>query len=144
MNPQIEIQFMRELLKAMLAYAELLADTNLALNQKKISEIRFLTEMIASYHSLEGYDLESDILIRKKYLEPLDELLAGKAVQKSEFNERHMLVIKKGLEYYREELEDDYDPVYDKDIELCTEFVTEIETRLLEEECPGWQYNMQL
>lgn len=143
MDSQNEKLFIVESLKAMKIYAGLLSADNLRLNQQKISQIRFLTEMMASYHCVEGYDKESDIRIHDKYLKPLDELLAGKAEQKPKFHEEHMKAIIDGLDYYQEELEVDYAPVYDQDIKFCAELSNDIKKRLLLEKLQGWEYNMQ-
>lgn len=69
-------------------------------------------------------------------MEPLDELLAGKTIEKPDFHQIHMEAVIKGLDYYREELEDPtlYESVYDYDIRLCTEIAEDIKIKLVQEE----------
>lgn len=125
-------------------YAEHLAATDLTLNQEKIGQIRFLSGVMASYHCVEGYDSDADMRIQSRYLEPLDELLAGKPMQEPDFNEAHMKAVIKGLDYYREELELENEPVYDPDIKLCTELAGEMKMGLAQEESQEWGQTMQL
>lgn len=125
-------------------YAEHLATTDLEMNREKIGQIHFLSKVMASYHCVEGYEADADGNIRNKYLMPLEELLAGKQVPMPDFNEAHMKAIINGLNYYREEVKLDYDPVYEQDIRLCTELSEEMNQKLVQNGGLEWGHNMQL
>ncbi|WP_270816172.1 hypothetical protein [Hungatella effluvii] len=136
MNAQDEKTLIMKTLNGLRAFAEYLVTIGLESNRNKIVGIRNLTAWVASFHCVEGYDGDSDARIGKKYLEPLDELLAGKTIEKPDFHQIHMKAVIKGLDYYREELEDPtlYESVYDYDIRLCTEIVEDIKIKLAQEE----------
>lgn len=144
MNEWEEITLITESLNGLRAYAEHLAAAGLESNRDKIYEIRNLTECMASFHCVEGHDGDPDARIRERYLEPLDELLAGKSIGKPDFHPTHTEAVIKGLDHYREELEDQCQPVYDSDIRLCTEMAEGMRQKIAREESQAWGQTMQL
>nr|WP_308625372.1 hypothetical protein [uncultured Eisenbergiella sp.] len=131
-------------LNSLKAYAGHLAAADLEMNRETISGIRFLSEVMASYHCIGGYEADAESIIRKKYLAPLDNLLAGQTAPAPDLNEAHMKAILNGIAYYRKELELDYEPVYERDLKICTDLAEEIKRQLSQENMPGWEQNMQL
>lgn len=124
-------------------YAEHLASADLEAGKEKIGRIRFLSEMMASYHCVAGHEMDADVKIQRKYLAPLDRLLEGNPRREPDFNELHMEAITKGLCYYRQELEAEGEPVYERDIDICTELIDEMAVMMKQEEAPEWGQHMQ-
>lgn len=143
----MEIQDNRPLIIASLVglrvYAEHLASTDLETGRETIEKIRFLTEMMASYHCVAGYEMDADRKIQRDYLAPLDSLMEGQPIPTPDFNESHMAAIIEGVGYYQQELEADGEPVYERDINICTELIDDMEVMMKQEEAPEQGQHMQ-
>lgn len=124
-------------------YAEHLASADLEAGKEKIGRIRFLSEMMASYHCVTGHEMDADVKIQREYLAPLDRLLEGYPIPAPDFNESHMAAIIEGVGYYQQELEADGEPVYERDINICTELIDEMAVMMEQEEAPEQGKHMQ-
>lgn len=124
-------------------YAEHLASADLEAGKEKIGRIRFLTEMMASYHCVTGHEMDADVKIQRDYLAPLDSLMEGHPTPVPDFNESHMAAIIEGVGYYQQELEAEGEPVYERDIDICTELIDEMAVMMKQEEAPEQGQHMQ-
>lgn len=143
----MEIQDNRSLIVASLVglrvYAEHLASTDLEAGRETIEKIRFLTEMMASYHCVAGDEMDADIKIQRDYLAPLDSLMEEPPTPVPDFNESHMAAIIEGVGYYQQELEAEGEPVYERDIDICTDLIDEMVVMMKQEEAPEQGQHMQ-
>lgn len=109
------------------AYAGYLAGTALSANRERINEIKNLAEWMAVYDGIEDMGGDSGESIRKKYLEPIEQLLDGKeAGLIPTFGKEHREAIRQGLSNYARELRLDRDPGNVADIKLCEAIIGEI------------------
>lgn len=108
------------------AYAGYLAGTALSVNREKILEIKNMVEWMAVYDGIEDMEGDSSESIRKKYLEPIAQLLDGKeAGLIPPFSKEHREAIQQGLSNYARELRLDKDPGNEADIKLCEDIIKE-------------------
>lgn len=110
----------------LIAYAGYLAGTALSANRERIIEIKNLVEWMAVYDGIEDMEGDSRESIRKKYLEPITQLLDGKETGPiPPFEKEHRKAIRQGLSNYARELRLDRDPGNEADIKLCEDIIGE-------------------
>lgn len=126
---QVELQ-VRETsaaLRVLLGYGKELAEEG-TVNHDKLKVLKRFSQNLACFYCVEGHEFESDDLIQKKYVKPYERLMAGKkdalaGIDYEQISEENADMFLSALNRYRQEMLDDYHPVYDTYIQYCTDIM---------------------
>lgn len=114
-------------LRVLLGYGKDLA-TEGATNHEKLKVLKRFSQNLACFYCVEGHEFESANLIQEKYVKPYERLMAGEkdalsGIDYEQISEENADMFLSALNRYRQEMLDDYHPVYDVDIQYCTDIM---------------------
>ena len=133
LEKQLEIQrkVTVSALKILMGYAEKLATRNLEKNRDSIEQIKKFSMNIAQFFCVEGHEHDCDERIMEKYVQPYERLLAGdknalSGIQHDNISKDNMEVFLTAIGRYKVEMLNDYNPVYDEDLQFCESIMKDI------------------
>lgn len=111
-------------LQILLGYAGKLAERDLKKNRESIEQLKKFSMNMACFFCVEGHEASCDEKIMEKYVQPYEHMMEGdkdalSGVQHDNISMDNIALFLSAIDRYKQEMLDDYNPVYDEDLELC-------------------------
>ena len=128
MDFEIRVEVQREetagALQILLGYAGKLAERDLKKNRESIEQLKKFSMHMACFFCVKGHEVGCDEKIMEKYVQPYERMLEGdkdalSGVQYDNISMDNIAVFLSAIDRYKQEMLDDYNPVYDEDLDFC-------------------------
>ncbi|MGN0291672.1 MAG: hypothetical protein ACI4C5_07050 [Lachnospiraceae bacterium] len=121
----------RKALQILLGYAKKTAGPDLNRNRDKIEQLKKFSMNMACFFCVEGHERDCDSRIMEKYVQPYDRMLKGdknalSRVEYDNISQDNMEMFLSAINRYKQEMQDDYSPAYDEDMDFCDSIVQEV------------------
>jgi hypothetical protein len=133
LEKQLEIQRKEtsSALRILLGYEDKLAAKNLDKNRESLEQLKKFSLNMAQFFCVEGHEHGCDERIMEKYVQPYERMLAGdknalSGIRHDNISKDNMEVFLTAIGRYKVEMLNDYNPVYDEDLQFCESIMKDI------------------